>query len=280
MRIGAQVFGFHNAEEWAMLHVQYGYGAAYWPLPLSADEAQVEAYSDAAKRHDLVISEIGAWNNMLDRDPVRREKNIQENIQALRLADRVGARCCINITGSYADTWDGPHPGNMTEETFAVIVRTIQRIIDEAAPQHTYYTVEPMPWLYPNSIGTQERLLREVNRSRFAVHADMCNLINSFDKVYHTGEYASAFFEAFGDRIKAVHAKDLTIAKTLTMQIHEALPGEGIFDLDALLRACSRLSPDLPVMTEHLVTPEEYRRAAGYLQERAGALGISLIAAK
>lgn len=275
MRFGAQVFGYRNAQEWAKLHVQYGYGAAYWPLSLDADESEVREYCSAAGEYGLVISEVGAWNNLLDKDPHKREKNIQENIRALKLADKVGAKCCINITGSHADTWDGPHPENLTEETFSVIVKTIRRIIDSAEPENTFYTVEPMPWLYPDSIESMTRLLNAVDRTQFAVHADMCNLINSFEHVYHTGEYTAAFFRTFGDRIKAVHAKDIRLAKTLTMQIYETLPGEGIFDIEALLRECSRLDPDLPVMAEHLTGPDEYRKAVRYLQHKAREMGLN-----
>lgn len=277
MRLGAHVYGYRDAEEWAALHVQYGYGAAYWPLPHTAEKALEEEFAAAARRHGLVISEVGAWNNLLHRDPAQREKNIRDTIACLKLADRVGARCCVNITGSYADTWDGPHPANLTEETFREVVAITRRIIDEAAPQHTFYTAEPMPWLYPNSIGAMQRLLDAVDRPQFAVHVDMCNLINSFDNVYRTGEYTRAFFAAFGPRIQAVHAKDIRIAGKLTLQIYETPPGEGVFDHAALLRECSKLSPDLPVMAEHLEGPMATRRAASFFAGQAQALGLEVV---
>jgi sugar phosphate isomerase/epimerase len=269
MRFGAPVFGYKNAQEWAEMHIHNGYGAAYWPLPLETDWSIAEEYYAAAQEYGLVISEIGAWNNLLAKDLTERERNIQENIKALKLADKVRAKCCINISGSYADTWDGPHPENMTEETFEIVIETVCRIIDSAEPENTYYTLEPMPWLYPNSIETMGRLLDAINRPRFAVHVDMCNLMNSFEKVYHTGEYTSEFFRTFGDKIKAVHAKDIRIAKTLTMQIYEELPGQGIFDFEALLRECNKLDSDIPVMAEHLMAEAEYKRAVHYLQNKA-----------
>lgn len=277
MRLGAHVYGYRDAEEWACLHVEYGYGAAYWPLPYTADRGLEQEFAAAAQRHGLVISEVGAWNNLLCRDAAVREQNIRDTVACLKLADRIGARCCINITGSYADTWDGPHPANCTEETFREVSAITRRILDEADPQRTFYTVEPMPWLCPSGIGQMARLLEAVDRPRFAVHADMCNLVNSFDKVYRTGEYTRAFFKAFGPLIKAVHAKDIRIGKKLTLQIFEALPGEGIFDHAALLRECAKLSPDLPVMAEHLEGAMAYRRATSFLAGRARALGLELV---
>lgn len=274
MRIGAHVFGYSNAREWAQLHKKLGYGAAYWPLALDAPEQQVEEYAAEARHHDLLISEIGAWNNMLAADPDEAERNVQANIDALRLADRVGARCCINITGSLSDTWDGPHPKNMSEEVFAKAVENIRRIIDTAAPQRAFYTVEMMPWMVPNSIEGMQALLNAVGRRQFAVHADMCNMVNSFEKVYENAALTRRFFRTFGRQIKAVHAKDICLGKKLTLQITEVMPGQGVMDLDTVLTECEALDADMPVMVEHLNDEQEYTAAARWFLERAAKLGI------
>ncbi len=60
----------------------------------------------------------------------------------------------------------------------------------------------------------------------------------------------------------------------LTLHIDEAIPGEGLFDYEALLSACDALDPDLPVMCEHLETEAEYLKASGFLQEKAARMGI------
>ena len=49
------------------------------------------------------------------------------------------------------ERWDGDYKDNFTKETWKKTVKSIQTIIDEAAPKHTYYTIEPMPWMYPIS---------------------------------------------------------------------------------------------------------------------------------
>lgn len=274
MRIGAHVFGYSGAQEWALLHRRLGYGAAYWPLPLDAAESLVEEYADQARRHDLLIAEIGGWNNLLAADPAQAEKNIQDNIAALRLADRVGARCCVNITGSLSDTWDGPHPENLSEKTFERVAANIRRIIDTAAPSAAFYTVETMPWMIPNSIEGLQALQKAVDRPQFAVHADMCNLVNGFDKVYGNAALTRRFFRTFGRQIRAVHAKDIRLGKTLTLHIDEVMPGDGVMDFDVLLTECEALDPDMPVMVEHLNGEKEYAAAARWIGEKARSLGI------
>ena len=278
MRIGAPVWGHTDASSWARLHVERGLGAAYWPLGLEATPAEEAAYLQAAAEVGLVIAEVGVWNNLMDRDLQKREENIQTAIAKLRQADRVGARCCVNITGSLGDRWDAPHPQNLTEETFAQIVRTTQRIIDEASPTRTFYTLESMPWMYPHDIDSMQRLIDAIDRPAFAVHVDMVNLVNGFDKVYHTGAMTQAFFDQFGPLIRSVHAKDVILRDTLTLHIDEAIPGEGIFDFDTLLRATDALG-DVPVMSEHLETEAQYAQAVSFLSERAKSLGIKLTAA-
>ena len=282
MRLGAYIDEFSSAEAWAKRHVELGYGAAYWPREIvdyrSGDD-QIDAYHQAAIRHGLVIAEVGAWNNLLDADPVRRRENMEYAIGQLRLADRVGARCVINISGSRNPRyWDGPSAENLTEDTFDAIVDSIRQIIDTAKPQHTYYTVEPMPWMVPYDIRTQAKLIDRVNRSQFGVHVDMCNMLNSMERVFHNADVTREFFREFGSLIRSVHAKDSMIHENeLTLRIREAIPGEGMFDHAALLHCCNALDPDLPFMAEHLNTQAEYHRATQFFKQKARELGMDFV---
>lgn len=281
MRLGAYVFGYKNPEEWAQIHLNKDYGAAYWPfneIDYTADDATIQGYVDAAARHGLIIAEVGAWRNLFDANPKRREENMAYCIGQLQLADRVKAKCCVNITGSLHPTlWDGAHPENTSDRMFGQVVESIQHIIDTVKPRNTFYTVEPMPWMFPYDVDSLHRLIKAVNRSAFGVHVDMCNMVNSFEKVYATGELTRIFFREFAPLIKSVHAKDTVIGKNLTMCIHEAIPGQGIFDYEALLTECARLDADLPVLAEHLNNESEYDQATDYIKRKAEELGLEFL---
>lgn len=282
MRLGAYIDEFSSAEAWARRHVELGYGAAYWPREIvdyRSPDAEIEAYAQAARRHGLVIAEVGAWNNLLAADPAQRRANMEYAIGQLRLADRVGARCVINITGSRSEKyWDGPHIDNLSERTFDEVVDLIRQVIDTARPQNSYYTVEPMPWMLPYDIRTQVRLIERVKRERFGVHVDMCNMLNSMEKAFFSGDLVQAFFREFGALIRSVHAKDTILRDNrLTLQICEAIPGEGMFDHAALLNCCAALDADLPVMAEHLTTQEEYLKATDFFKHKAAELGLEFV---
>lgn len=274
MRLGSPVYDWQTPGSWVDRHHLEGLGAAYWPLPLDAPAAQVEGFAAAARERNLVIAEVGIWNNLLDRDESARERNFQQAALALALADRIGARCAVNIAGSYSPTWDGPHPDNFSERAFEEIVSVTRRLLDTVRPTRTRYALECMPWVFPYDADSMQRLLEAVDHPAFGVHVDMVNLVSGADKIYRTGELTRDFFERFGPKICSVHAKDVVLRAEFTTHIDEALPGEGLFDLDALLRCCTA-QQDLPVMCEHLPGYPEYHQAVCHLQRRADALGLS-----
>jgi ATP adenylyltransferase len=58
----------------------------------------------------LIIAEVGAPSNPIGSEEADRSKAIDLNIQRLQLADRIGARCCVNIAGARGRKSDGPQP--------------------------------------------------------------------------------------------------------------------------------------------------------------------------
>lgn len=281
MRLGANVFGFKNAAEWARLHVEKGYGAAYWPLRDDADENEIRDYVNAAADADLVIAEVGIWNNLIDPDLDKRRANFERAVRRFETAEKVGARCCVNVSGSRGEVWYGAHPKNLTPETFDMIVDYAQRLIDTVKPQRTCFTLEPMQWMYPHDENDALNLIKAIDREAFQVHTDMANLINSYDKYIATGDVTKKFFNALGGHIRSVHLKDIKInEKILTVHIDEVMPGTGEFDFETLFDCCNKLNPDLPMMIEHLSGAEKYDRAAAFFKGVAEKMGLSFIAAR
>src|SRR5829696_8464686 len=135
MRLGSPLpQTWDSAAGWVDAVRRHGFRAAYWPLGDDAGEDTVRAYADAAAAADIVIAEIGAWSNPLSPDASQRAAALELCQRRLELADRVGARCCVNIAGSRSDFWMGPHPDNLTRETFDAIVHTVREIIDAVEP--------------------------------------------------------------------------------------------------------------------------------------------------
>ena len=180
MRLGGPLFEkYSNPAECVAALKNKNYRAAFCPVGLDADAETVAAYARAAREADILIAEVGAWSNPLSPDPPTRAAALEKCRQSLALAEAIGARCCVNISGSRGEKWDGPHAADLSEETFAQIVETTQSIIDAVEPQNTYYTLEAMPWMYPDSAQSYLRLVEAIDRTANAVHLDPVNLVNS-----------------------------------------------------------------------------------------------------
>ena len=265
MRLGGPLpQSYSDPDSWIAAVKERGYRAAY--CPVQQRDNMVEAYAQAARNADVLIAEVGAWSNPLSSDEHERRKAINYCQQRLALADAIGARCCVNIAGSRGRVWDGPHPENLTHETFDLIVETVRTIIDSVKPLRTFYTLETMPWLYPDSTDSYEKLLRAVDRRQFAVHFDPVNLVNSPGRYYHNGALIREFVSRLGPSIKSCHAKDIVLAeKHLPVHLDECRPGLGTLDYRVLLQELQRVDADMPLMLEHLAREEEYALGAEYI---------------
>jgi sugar phosphate isomerase/epimerase len=239
-----------------------------------AGDDEVAAYAEAAREAGIVIAEVGAWSNPMDPDEGRRARAIRLCEARLDLAERIGARCCVNIAGSRGEKWDGPCADDLTEEAFCLVVETTRRIIDAVKPKRTYYTIEPMPWMYPDSPDSYLRLLKVVDRPACGVHLDPVNMITSPGRFFHNGAFLRECFEKLGPHIRSVHAKDIVLGRGLTVHLDEVAPGRGELDYRVFLRETDALDPDTPLMLEHLQTEDEYREAADYVRRIAREVGI------
>jgi sugar phosphate isomerase/epimerase len=277
MRLGGPIFTKPaDPASWVAACQAKGYRAAFCPLSPEASDADCAEWSAAAARAGLVIAEVGAWSNPLSPDAAERSAATQKCQQALALAERVGARCCVNISGSRGAKWDGPHPLNLTGETFDMIVASVREIVDAVRPRRTFYTLETMPWMYPDSAESYERLLPAIDRPAFAVHFDPVNLVASPQLYAANGAMIRDFVKRLGPRIRSCHAKDIRLAEKLTVHLDEVRPGTGGLDYRAYLSAVAALDPETPVMLEHLPSEAEYDLAAAHLREVACSAGLSL----
>jgi len=277
MRLGGPVFcSADDPERYMARAVEYGWRAVPCPLYSDASDDWVQAFVDAARGRDVVIAEVGAWSNPLASDSGEREAALERCRAGLELAERVGARCCVNIAGSRGSRWDGPHPDNLTDETFEMIVAVVRDVLDAVRPKRTWYTLETMPWVFPDSAESYERLIRAVDRERFGVHFDPVNLINSPRRYFHNGDFIRDCIRRLGPYIRSCHAKDIVLEPRLTVHLNEARPGTGMLDYATFLRELARLDPDMPLLLEHLPEEKDYLAAADYIRRAAGEAGVSL----
>ena len=278
MRLGGPVFvKYDDPDGWIEALRHHGYTATFCPLRDADDPAAVQAYAGAAEKADVVIAEVGAFgNNPISPDGATRKAGVEACQQKLALADQIGARCCVNVSGSHSDQWAGAHPQNLTPETFDLIVESVRKIIDAVNPTRACYTLETMPWMYPDSADSYLALLKAIDRQQFAVHLDPVNLVCSPQRYYSTGDLIRECIRKLGPHIKSCHAKDIALSDKLTVHLDEVRPGLGRLDYHTFLRELDTLHPDTPLMLEHLKGEEPYALAAKHIRSVAKEAGVNI----
>src|SRR3954447_694854 len=262
MRLGSPLRQtWDSPEAWVETLRGHGFRAAYWP------EDADEAYARAAQDAGIVIAEVGACRaNPISPDDATRRQGIAYCQERLALAERVGARCCVNVAGSRGAEWDAPHPENLGADTFALIVDSVREIVDAVKPQRTVYALEPMPFTLPDSPDSYLALLEAIDRPGFGVHLDPVNLINTPAKFYDNAGFLRECFAKLGPHVRSVHAKDIVLEPALTVRLTEVRPGLGSLDLRTFLTEMERLDPDTPILVEHLQTSDEYAAAVAHVR--------------
>jgi sugar phosphate isomerase/epimerase len=255
-----------DPEELALAHRKLNYRGAYCPGFAPGNKEVVKDIEKAFAKHDVVIAEVGRWCNLMDHRNDERKKNTNYVIEGLALAEEVGAKCCVNIAGSYCkDPWYGLHEDNLSDKFFDQAVETARKIIDAVKPKRTAFCYEMMGWALPDSPDAYLKMLKAIDRPAFAVHLDPCNLINSPRRFFYQDKLIRECYEKLGKWIVSCHIKDLTWQNEMSVHFMEVTPGTGRFDHLTYLKQAALHKPEAPIMLEHCANQEEYEKARKHL---------------
>ena len=171
MRIGGEIKKpYQSPAEWLLRVRESNYSAVLAPIGHDASYEDKKAYKDCARENNILIGEVGVWRNPISPNETDAKINIEYCKERLALADELGANCCVNIVGSRGKVWDGFYKENYDEDVYTLIVDTTRDIIDSVRPKHTFYSLEPMPWMLPDSPDSYLRLIKDIDRKAFGVH--------------------------------------------------------------------------------------------------------------
>lgn len=264
-----------SPQQWAAQMKALGCGSVVFPLDYTAPDSLIAEYADATERQGLVIAEVGIWRNVLAADLHERRAARERAIGQLRLADELGAKCCVNVAGTMAAArWDGGCRENFSQKTWDETVLAIQHIIDTVRPQRTKFTIEPMPWMFPSGPDEYLALVQAVDREAFAVHLDLVNMVNTPRRYFFLDEFMEECLAKLGPYTSSCHLKDVYLREEYTFQLVETACGQGTLNLEKYIRLINQVDPQMPVIIEHLDTDREYLDSLAYVQARLRAADL------
>ncbi len=258
-----------SPEEWASKHRALGLQTVVFPVNYLDGEDTIMAYKKAADEAGLTIAEVGVWRNTLAADLDERKRWIDYAIHQLRMADDIGAACCVNVVGTpFGPRWDGGYRNNFSPELWEMAVRMIQQIIDTARPKRTKFCIESMPWMIPSSPDEYLHLIEAVDRTEFGTHLDVVNMITTPQRYFYHDEFLEECFQKLHGTIVSCHLKDILLKQEYTFQLEECACGKGTLDLDLYMHLATDENPCMPMIIEHLTTDEEYVASVQYILKK------------
>lgn len=258
-----------SPEEWAAKHKALGLETVNFPVTCDDGEDVFMAYKKAADEAGLTIAEVGVWRNTLAADSVERQQWIDYAVRQLRMADAIGATCCVNVVGTpYGPRWDGGYRENFSRELWDMAVKMIRLIIDTARPKYTKFSIESMPWMISSSPDEYLHLIEDVDRTEFGTHLDVVNMITTPQRYFYNDEFLRECFEKLHGTIVSCHLKDILLKPEYTFQLQECACGEGTLDINLYAQLANAENPNMPMIIEHLTTDKEYVASVQYVRER------------
>jgi sugar phosphate isomerase/epimerase len=273
---GAAVF---DPEALARKHVEKGFTAAYAPQLDVNDSDKIRQTRKAFEKAGVVIAEAGYWENLLDTKEDNRRRNKQKMLETLYIAEELGARCTVNIIGSYCEGHGTREhvAKNFSEDAFCEAVDNARYFIDQVKPKTACFTYEIYQFSNNDSPEGLERLLKAVDRPQFGVHLDLVNMVNSPRAYFSHLDLLRDAIRRVGNRIVSSHVKDVRLTDgAITVLLNEVPAGQGIIDIATYVKEVNRLPHMVPMMMEHLASEEAYDAAAAHIRACAASEGITL----
>ncbi len=251
--------------------------------PIGADKPMsdaelVELGRPYAKAGITPVQTNGYCNLAAPDEAVRRE-NVAATRELLRRADLAGSRAVV-VGGGHRDPAVprdvfSAHPDNWKPEAVELLAQSCREVVDGLNLKTTRLSVETWVMTPLDSPKSVRRFLDLVGHKSVGILFDPVNMMN-LDRHFRSGAFIAECFDAFGDDIVHVHAKDTKLlAAEFTYKMAEAPIGTGQLDYAELLRQMSRRAQDLPLVVEHLSKREDYAAAIAHIRGIAKAEGLT-----
>lgn len=226
---------------------------------------------DTFRRHNLPVSCISSYTNVVEPDPAKRQANHARLRRIIEHAHDLGSPYVPVETGTFnrESEWL-PHPQNQTEAGYAECRDVIGGFVDLCRRHGAVFVIEPYVNNVVGSIERTQRLLADINDPQhLGLAMDPCNYFEAHN-IGRMDETINAMFDALAPAIKFAHAKDVKLidqdkgvqlAEVYATEGHafrgagrieQPAAGLGQLNYDLYVRRLARSHPNLPIIIEHL----------------------------
>lgn len=245
---------------------------------------------DTFRSHNLPISCISGYTNLVHPIPEKRKSNLAHLKQLIRYANELGSPYVISESGTFDSDSDWVHhPKNKTEEGYEECRQVIQELADFSREHGVTFLVETYVNNVIGSIEETLQLFADVTDPHLGLLMDPTNYFEEHN-IDQMDKTLNQIFNALSHRIKISHAKDVKRAEAAqgvqmaSIDASEAhalrgvgmielpAPGLGSLNYDLYLKRLSKDHPNIPIIIEHL-EESDVPRAKQFLDSKLLANG-------
>ncbi len=263
-------------------------------IDLSTDQittAKCNKIRDTFRRHNLPVSCISGYTNLVHPNPDKRKANLNHLKQIIKHAHELGSPYVISESGTFDNDSDWVHhPKNKTEEGYEECRKVIQDLVSFAREHNVTFLVETYVNNVIGSVDETLRLFADIPDSHLGLLMDPTNYFEEHN-IGQMDNTLNHIFNALSDKIKISHAKDVKLAgaaqgvQMANIDASEAhalrgvgmielpAPGLGSLNYDLYLQRLSQHYPNIPIIIEHL-EETDVPRAKKFLDEKLLANGL------
>ncbi|MGQ3026838.1 MAG: sugar phosphate isomerase/epimerase family protein [Ferrovibrionaceae bacterium] len=259
--------------------------------PDSITPAKAKQVRETFRDHDLPISCISGYTNIVHPDPGERRRRVDYLKAILRNARHFGTPYVISETGTFNTESDWVHhPKNKTEEGFDDCRAVIRELSQVAYDHGAVFLLETYVNNVVGSVEETVRMFAEVDHPGLGLLMDPTNYFESHNIDDMQG-VLKRIFDTLADKIHIAHAKDVKRAGDDKTEKHADIdaseahsfrgvgeielpaPGLGQLDYDFYLKRLSEKHPNIPIIIEHL-EESDVPRAKKFLDGKLRANGV------
>lgn len=284
----------HSLEETVKRIRAFGFNTVQLDLNFSDMDLSTEKLTPTvAKRirnvfrgYNLPISVIAGATNIVSPDIQKRKKGLERLHRILELAWNFGTPYVSTETGTFNPESDWvDHEKNHTPEGFNEFCKVVREALEVAELNGSILCLEPYVQNVIGSVEDCKRVFLKINSPNLKLLLDPTNYFK-LDNIDKVDETIDSIFNAFSDKIVIAHAKDVKRTKISggvrreekmgtkdealsfrgVANIELPAPGLGELDYPYYLKRLLRVSPNIPLIIEHL-TEEDVPRAKKFVDQ-------------
>jgi sugar phosphate isomerase/epimerase len=199
--------------------------------------------------HGLSIAALGAYKNIIARDPEKRQRNVAYVKACLEHANALGTPVVSTETGTLHPTGDwSDTPENATPAAWDTLYGVLDELLPAAGKGRSILALEG----YVNNVLKTNDQLQQILERYPSPHLKvMCDPYNyvSKDLLPEMNRLADEFLNRFKNQLVIAHLKDVSPEGA---EVDTPEFGTGLFPQGRYLRFLRQNRPDLPLIFEHL----------------------------